>query len=179
MCIYFIKRWFWIIWKNGWYRQKHSICTIISGLADIPRLTQSSHCFSANITSTIFNVQKRIFSLWNDDFAHVIVITEHASVYDVTLMRIYEVAQNFKFSLNMLYLVNIYVYYSFRDDSEWYGKMTDIAKNAAYVPSFRVWQTFQDWRSHHTVSVQISPPQYSMCKNAFSASETTILPMWL
>ena len=37
--------------------------------------------------------------------------------------------------------------------------------------------TFQDLRSHHTVSVQISPPQYSMYKIAFSASETTILPM--
>ena len=60
----------------------------------------------------------------------MIVITVHSSVYDVTLMRIYEIAQNFKFSLNMLYLVNIYVYYSFRDDFECYGKTSDIAKNA-------------------------------------------------
>ena len=43
--------------------------------------------------------QKRIFSPWNDDFAVVIVLTAHASVLDVTLMRIYEVSQNFKFSL--------------------------------------------------------------------------------
>ena len=144
-----------------WLRKpKRDIRTIISGLADIPRLTQSSHCFTANITYTIINVQKLIFSLWNDDFAHVIVLTAHASVLDVTLMRIYEVAQNWKFSLNMLYLDNICVYYSFRDDFEWYGKLADIAKNAIYVPSFRGWLTFQDWRSHHTVSVQISPPQH-------------------
>ena len=168
-----------MIWKNGWYRQKRGICTINSGLADIPGLPQLSHCFSANITSTIFNVQKRIFSLWNDDFAHVIVLTAHPSVLDITLMRIYEVAQNYKFSIENVYLANICVYNSFRDDFECYGKITDIAKNAVYVPSFRVWQTFHDWRSLHTVSVQISPPQYSMCKNAFSASETTILPMWL
>ena len=57
--------------------------------------------------------------------------------------------------------------------------MADITKNAVYVPSIRVWLLLQDWRSYHTVSVQISPPQYSMCKNAFSASETTILSMWL
>ena len=69
--------------------------TINSGLAAITRLAQLSHCFSANTTSTIFNVQKRIFSLSNDDFAHVI---GHASVLDVTLMRIYEVAQNCKLS---------------------------------------------------------------------------------
>ena len=168
-----------MICKNGWYRQKRGICTIISGLADIPRLTQSSHCFSANITSTIFNVQKRIFSLWNDDFAHVIVLTARASVLDVTLMRIYEVAQNCKFSLNMLYLDNICVYYSFRDDFEWYGKLADIAKNAVYIPSIRVWLTRQDCCIYHTVSVQISPPQYTMCKNAFSASETSFLPMSL
>ena len=83
------------------------------------------------------------------------------------------------FHFKRLYLANICVYYSFRDDFECYGKMADIAKNAVCVPSFRVWQTFEDWRSHTTVSVQISPPQYSMCKSAFSASETTILPMWL
>ena len=82
------------------------------------------------------------------------------------------------FHFKMLYLATICAYNSFRDDFEWYGKMADIAKNALYVPSFRVWLTFQDSRSRHTVSVQISPPQYSMRKIAFSASETTILPTW-
>ena len=111
-----------MLWKNGLYREKRGMCTIISDLADIPRLTQSLHCFSANISSTIINVQKRIFSLWSDDFAHVIVFTAHASLLNVTLMRIYEVSQNCKFSLKMLYLANMCVYYSFRDDFEWCGK---------------------------------------------------------
>ena len=168
-----------MICKNAWYRQKRGICTIISGLADIPRLTQTSHWYSANITSTIFNVQKRIFSLWNDNFAHVIVLTAHASVLDVTLMRIYEVAQNFKFHFKMLYLANICVYNSLTDDFEWYVKMADIAKNAVYIQSIRAWLTLHDCCIYHTVSVQISPPQYTKCKNAFSASETTILPKWL
>ena len=84
--------------------KKRGICTIISGLTDIPRFTQSSQCFSANITSTLFNVQKRIFSFWNDDVAHGIVRTAHASVLDVTLMRIYEVAQNYKFSQKICFI---------------------------------------------------------------------------
>ena len=49
-----------MIWKNGGYRQKRGVCTIIPGLTDILKFT---HCLNANITSRIFNVQKRIFSL--------------------------------------------------------------------------------------------------------------------
>ena len=68
----------------------------------------------------------------------MIVITAHASVLDVTLVRINEVAQNFKFSPKNALFSQYMCNNSFRDDFKRYGKMADIAKNAVYVPSFRV-----------------------------------------
>ena len=86
--------------------------------------------------------------------------------------------RNANFHLKMLNLANICVYYAFRNDFEWFENMSHITKNALSVAPIWVWLPNQNSRSYHTVSVQISHPQYSMCKIAFPASETTILPTW-
>ena len=169
-----------MIWKNCWYRHKRGICTIISGLADIPRLLQLSQGFSANITSPIFNVQKRIFSLWHDDFPTWLYLLR-TPVYLMTLWCAYMKLRSISnFHFKMLYLVNICVYYSFRDDFEWYGKMADIAKNALYVPSFRVcWHSKIDavitlfQCKYHLHNTHCAKPHFQPLKRRFCQLDRT------
>ena len=136
---------------------------------------RSHHTVSVQISSPQYSVCKNAFSASETTILPMWLYILLTPVYLMSLWCAYmKLRRISNFHFKRLYLASICVYYSFRDDFECYGKMADIAKNAVYVLSFRVWQTFQDWRSYHTVLLQISPPQYSMCKNVFSASETTI-----